>query len=123
MNTLNFNRFKKKSLIVLYRLLSESVNLRLAMNRKLIQSATIALMDKVVPKIALKGHDDRVTCLVKLNEKQIATGSWDKTIKVWNLDDGSCAKTLEGHKNAVTCIVKLNEKQIASGRDDRTIKV
>ena len=33
----------------------------------------------------LKGHEERVTALIKLNNDLIATGSYDKTVKIWEL--------------------------------------
>ena len=37
----------------------------------------------------------------------IVSGSFDKTLKVWRLDDGSCEKTLQGHGNFVRCVAVL----------------
>jgi WD40 repeat protein len=31
------------------------------------------------------------------NPRQLASASWDRTIKIWNLADGQCQQTLEGH--------------------------
>jgi len=31
------------------------------------------------------------------NGKQIAGGSWDKTIKIWDSQSGDCQSTLRGH--------------------------
>jgi len=31
----------------------------------------------------------------------VASGSWDKTIRIWNVKTGVCEKTLEGHTNSV----------------------
>ena len=28
---------------------------------------------------------------------KIVSGSWDKTIRVWNVDTGECILTLKGH--------------------------
>jgi len=34
-------------------------------------------------------------------EKILASASGDSTVKVWNLEDGTCLKTLEGHNGSV----------------------
>ena len=41
-----------------------------------------------------------VTC-VQFNPtdaSQVVSGSWDHTIKVWNVSDGKCLQKLEGHR-------------------------
>lgn len=63
----------------------------------------------------------------------IATGSGDKTVKVWNLADYSCLLTLEGHTNSVLKVVWLATRpvdardkrgaQIASAGGDGLVKV
>ena len=30
--------------------------------------------------------------------KTLASGSYDKTVRIFNLDDGTCQKVLEGHR-------------------------
>jgi WD40 repeat protein len=37
-------------------------------------------------------------------DKVVATGSADRTIKVWSLADGSCLRTLEGHTASVLAL-------------------
>ncbi|KAF8921920.1 WD40 repeat-like protein [Mucidula mucida] len=46
-----------------------------------------------------KGHKRGVWSRV------LATGSGDKTVKLWNLEDFSCVKTFEGHTNSVLRLV------------------
>ena len=39
--------------------------------------------------------------------KLLASGSLDKTVRVWSAEDGSCAKVLSGHRyvtNAISCM-------------------
>jgi WD40 repeat protein len=56
--------------------------------------------------------------------KQIASGSDDKTIKLWNATTGGLKKTFTGHSNWVQAIAfSPDGKQIASGSEDKTIKL
>ncbi|KAK3987305.1 WD40-repeat-containing domain protein, partial [Cladorrhinum sp. PSN332] len=58
------------------------------------------------------------------NGKQVASGSDDGTIKIWDATSGSCVKTLEGHGGWVRSVTFSHDgKQVASGSDDGTIKI
>ena len=73
----------------------------------------------------LAGHSDRVTAVVfSPDGKRIASGSWDKTIKVWDAISSDLEKTLAGHSDRVTAVAfSPDGKRIASGSWDKTIKV
>jgi WD40 repeat protein len=53
---------------------------------------------------------DFIYCLVKLNEKQFASGNEDSSIKLWDLTRGVCFKILAGHVGAVYCLAKNKQK-------------
>ena len=71
----------------------------------------------------LKGHTSAVFCLVVLPNGQLASGSFDKTIKIWDTNTGKEIRTLKGHTNSVYCLVVLPNGQLASGSRDQTIKI
>ena len=58
------------------------------------------------------------------SERVLATGSGDKTVKLWNLDDFSCVKTFEGHTNSVLRVDFLNAgMQLVSSASDGLVKL
>jgi WD40 repeat protein len=71
----------------------------------------------------LEGHSDSVRCLVKLKNGHLASGSWDKKIKLWDTNTGQCIQTLEGHSNNVYSLIELENGHLASSSDDKTIKL
>ena len=54
---------------------------------------------------------------------RMASGSFDNTIKVWNVDNGTCEKTLKGHQASVTVLAQVGLNQLASGAGDKSIKI
>ncbi|KAJ5973584.1 hypothetical protein N7481_010794 [Penicillium waksmanii] len=50
------------------------------------------------------------------NKGIIATGSGDKTVKIWNLADYSCLLTLESHSNSVLKVIWLPPPQVSKSQ-------
>ncbi|KAL2885800.1 Vegetative incompatibility protein HET-E-1 [Ceratocystis lukuohia] len=73
----------------------------------------------------LEGHHDRVTSVVFSNDGQrLASGSDDKTVKIWDATSGTCLHTLKGHCGTVTSLVFSKDGQrLASGSWDETVKI
>ncbi|KAJ5712499.1 G-protein beta WD- 40 repeats containing protein [Penicillium malachiteum] len=73
----------------------------------------------------LEGHSAQVlTVAFSPDGKQIASGSVDETIKLWDSTTGDLQRTLEGHLDRVmTVAFSPDSKQIASGSVDKTIKL
>ena len=73
-------------------------------------------------KCVLKGHSDNVRALTWCSELPfiLYSGSWDATIRVWNVDTEECMSILKGHQADVYRIVSHSERPfrfISSSRD------
>ena len=66
----------------------------------------------------LKGHTSYVVALVELQNGDVISGSYDKTIKVWNIKTKTCIATLEGHTSNVVALVELQNGDVISGSWD-----
>lgn len=68
-----------------------------------------------------RGHTNGVMCL-QFFDNILATGSYDATIKIWDIDTGSEVRTLTGHTEGVRCL-QFDDTKLISGSMDRTLKV
>ncbi|KAF2403231.1 WD40 repeat-like protein [Trichodelitschia bisporula] len=69
----------------------------------------------------LQGHTNGVMCLQFIGNT-LATGSYDSTIKIWDIDAGTELRTLKGHTAGVRCL-KFDDIKLVSGSLDCTIKM
>lgn len=53
----------------------------------------------------------------------LASGSVDKTIKIWDINTGQCLQTLEGHTEDILSLVFIDDTTLASGSRDGTIRI
>jgi WD40 repeat protein len=59
-----------------------------------------------------------------LDEQYLISGSFDQTIKIWNIAAEECRQTLQGHQNAVSSIICDPSGSILFGSSlDETIRV
>ena len=73
----------------------------------------------------LEGHLNSVTSVAFSPDGQkIVSGSWDRTVRVWDAAAGTLLQTLEGHSGSVTSVAFSPDGQkIVSGSWDRTVRV
>jgi len=66
---------------------------------------------------ALEGHGDGITSVdVSPDDRRAVSGSWDKTLRVWDLDTGECLRALEGHSDWVSSVsVSPDGRRVVSG--------
>ncbi|PKI82983.1 hypothetical protein MVES_002960 [Malassezia vespertilionis] len=77
---------------------------------------------------SLRGHTDGVMCLgfrenvSQLNYPVLVTGSYDRTVRIWNLKTGEALQTLVGHARGVRCL-QFDDCKLITGSMDRTLKI
>ena len=68
-----------------------------------------------------QGHTNGVMCL-QFDDHMLATGSYDATIKIWDIETGKEIRTLRGHTCGVRSL-QFDGNKLISGSLDKTIRV
>ena len=63
-----------------------------------------------------------VYCIELLLNRELATGSFDKTIKIWNIESGMCLKTINT-SSCVFALKQLSVNELISGSMDGSIQI
>ena len=72
----------------------------------------------------LQGHTNVVSSLVLLPDGKLASGAYDKSIRIWDTNNNfNCVNTLQGHTSYVLSLVLLPDGKLASGSYDNTIRI
>jgi WD40 repeat protein len=53
----------------------------------------------------------------------VASGSFDKTVKVWNSNTGALVNTLLGHTDVIRSVAFSSGGTLASGSDDESVRI
>lgn len=78
-----------------------------------------------VPKRSLRGHSHIVEDVAISQDGAFAiSASWDKTLRLWDLNEGTTLQRFVGHTNDVLSVAfSPDNRQIVSSGRDKTIKV
>ena len=88
------------------------------------QAAGAELQQGDAPFRVLTGHEGEVTCVAfSTDGAMLATGSHDRTVRLWEVATGRLARTLSGHENWINSVAFSPLGWLASGGADNTLKL
>ena len=75
----------------------------------------------------LQGHTTWVSSLAVVGggaaQRLLASGSGDHSVRLWDVDAGTCTAVLNGHTSSVLCLADLGGGRLLSGSGDRSLRV
>jgi WD40 repeat protein len=71
----------------------------------------------------LEGHTYYVNGVAVTRDGKAVSASWDKTLKVWDINSGELLRTLEGHKEVIYNVAVAPDGKVVSTSLDKTLKV
>jgi WD40 repeat protein len=75
-------------------------------------------------EIILEGHESFVNCVAFTSDnKYIVSGSWDETIRIWNMIEKKEEGILEGHTSGVTSLAITTDNKYIISAGDKTIRI
>ena len=82
---------------------------------------SVAVPSKTIA--VLKGHTKWVYALAILPNGHIVSGSWDKSLRIWDSATGECITVLKGHTDGVRALAILPNGHIVSGSRDKSLRI
>lgn len=78
-----------------------------------------------VARFTKKAHEKDINSIaIAPNDKLFATGSQDKTAKIFDVAEGKLLGTLRGHKRGIWCVsFSPADQVVATSSGDKTIKI
>lgn len=67
---------------------------------------------------SIKGHISLIRSPAILNNEDLASGSYDKTIKIWKRSTYKCKEILRGNSSFISCLLNLKTNIVVSGSFD-----
>jgi len=75
------------------------------------------------PLLTLAAHGEGVSCIRWLEDKKIASSSWDHTIKIWDVETAREEKLIQGTKVFLSISYSHLSRLIAAGSCDRHVRI
>ena len=71
-------------------------------------------MQKIKNSKTLEGHTEKVVSLIQLSSGNLANGSNDCSVRIWDIEKGQCISSFS-EKGKVLCLLEFEQNKILTG--------
>ena len=71
----------------------------------------------------ISGHEDAINALAFAPDGRLVTGSEDRTVRVWDLNDLDAQPVVLGHEDAIRALAFAPDGRLVTGSSDKTVRV
>nr|CAB3267682.1 ribosome biogenesis protein wdr12-like [Phallusia mammillata] len=76
-----------------------------------------------VPQMTVAGHTEVVSGLVWIDNNQLCSGSWDHTLRLWDMSEGKETSQLRGTKAILSVDYSKLNQTLVTGNTDRHVRL
>ena len=80
-------------------------------------------LEELSPALSLLGHTKCVSGLAWTSASSLFTGSWDHSIRGWDVETGTCTATMNGNKVVTALSYSPLSKLLASAHPDHAVRL
>lgn len=77
----------------------------------------------IKPRTFMEGHMQCVSSLHWISEDEIASASWDHSVRLWDVDSGICTHQMNGNKVILALDYSKENNLIVTGHADKTVRL
>ena len=101
--------------------MENSVELKVS-SRINLNTSVIKSNPKFICTKTIEGHKDNISCIIELSSGCIASGSYDKTVEIWDLDSQTAMKSIPA-SGRVFCLLEFVPGILLIGTDTNNIEI
>lgn len=77
----------------------------------------------IKPQTSFAGHNQCVSAVAWTSQDQVVSGSWDHSIRFWDVDSGICTSQMNGSKVVLSLSYNQSNRLVATGHSDKSLRV
>src|SRR6476620_2888871 len=70
-----------------------------------------------------EGHENSVVAVARVDDRRLVSGSFDYSLRLWDLDTVAALRRFEGHEEWVWAVARVYDRRVVSGSGDGALRL